>query len=72
MAIQAVGAAMTYGRRYGLSAMIGIAQYDDDGNSGSAKEQELIKKGLKAEEDAKKARIKPTPAVVTTRREANP
>lgn len=61
---QAVGAAMTYGRRYGLSAMIGIAQYDDDGNTGSAKEQELIKKGLKAEENAKKARIKPTPAVV--------
>ena len=30
---QAVGGASTYGRRYGLSAMIGIAQYDDDGNS---------------------------------------
>ena len=30
---QGVGAAMTYGRRYGLSAMVGIAQYDDDGNS---------------------------------------
>ena len=28
-----VGAAMTYGRRYGLSAIVGIAQYDDDGNS---------------------------------------
>ena len=27
----AVGAACTYGRRYGLSAMTGIAQYDDDG-----------------------------------------
>ena len=24
---------MTYGRRYGLSAMVGVAQYDDDGNS---------------------------------------
>ena len=28
----AVGSACTYGRRYGLSAMVGIAQYDDDGN----------------------------------------
>ena len=30
---QGVGAAMTYGRRYGLSAMVGVAQKDDDGNS---------------------------------------
>ena len=30
---QAVGACCTYGRRYGLSAIVGIAQYDDDGNS---------------------------------------
>ena len=30
---QAVGSSMTYGRRYGLSAMTGIAQFDDDGNA---------------------------------------
>ena len=30
---QGVGAAVTYGRRYGLSAMVGIAQFDDDANS---------------------------------------
>ena len=30
---QGVGAAITYGRRYGLSAMVGVAQYDDDANS---------------------------------------
>ena len=30
---QKIGATMTYGRRYGLSAMVGIAQYDDDSNS---------------------------------------
>ena len=30
---QGIGATMTYARRYGLSAMVGIAQYDDDGNS---------------------------------------
>lgn len=30
---QAVGATITYARRFSLSAMIGIAQTDDDGNS---------------------------------------
>ena len=30
---QSVGSVITYGRRYGLSAITGIAQYDDDGNS---------------------------------------
>ena len=30
---QGVGSAITYGRRYGLAAMVGIAQKDDDGNS---------------------------------------
>ena len=30
---QGVGAAITYGRRYGLSAICGIGQYDDDANS---------------------------------------
>jgi hypothetical protein len=29
----AIGAAVTYGRRYGLSALTGVAQYDDDGNA---------------------------------------
>ena len=33
VAAQGVGAAVTYGRRYGLSAMVGVAQYDDDANS---------------------------------------
>ena len=28
----AIGSACTYGRRYGFSALTGIAQYDDDGN----------------------------------------
>lgn len=32
---QGVGSAITYGRRYGLTAMIGIAQIDDDGNQAS-------------------------------------
>ena len=29
----AIGSALTYGRRYGISAMVGIAQEDDDGNT---------------------------------------
>ena len=32
----AIGSACTYGRRYGLSALIGVAQHDDDGNSNVA------------------------------------
>ena len=31
----AIGGAVTYGRRYGLAAMVGISQADDDGNSNS-------------------------------------
>jgi hypothetical protein len=33
----AIGAAITYGRRYGMAAMVGIAQADDDGNSATDK-----------------------------------
>jgi hypothetical protein len=33
---QSIGSTITYGRRYGLSAITGIAQYDDDGNAASA------------------------------------
>lgn len=33
---QAVGSAITYGRRYGLSAMVGIAPEDDDGQAASS------------------------------------
>lgn len=34
---QGVGSAITYGRRYGLAAMVGIAPEDDDGNAASAR-----------------------------------
>ena len=34
---QSIGSTITYGRRYGLSAITGIAQYDDDGNAASSK-----------------------------------
>ena len=33
--MQGLGSAITYARRYGLSAMVGIAQDDDDGNAAS-------------------------------------
>tara|TARA_R100001594_G_scaffold148704_1_gene204520 strand:+ start:174 stop:626 length:453 start_codon:yes stop_codon:yes gene_type:complete len=32
---QQIGSLQTYGRRYGLSAMVGVAQFDDDGNESS-------------------------------------
>jgi len=34
---QSIGSTITYGRRYGLSAITGISQYDDDGNAVSTK-----------------------------------
>ena len=41
---QGVGTACTYGRRYGLSAIVGVAQYDDDGNS--IRKTEPLKRGV--------------------------
>lgn len=35
---QSIGSAISYGRRYGLTAMIGIAQVDDDGNQASGRQ----------------------------------
>ena len=35
---QGMGSAATYGRRYGLAAMVGVAPEDDDGNAASGKE----------------------------------
>jgi hypothetical protein len=34
---QGVGSAITYGRRYGLASMVGIAPEDDDGNAASGR-----------------------------------
>ena len=34
---QSIGSTITYGRRYGLSAITGISQYDDDGNAVSSR-----------------------------------
>jgi hypothetical protein len=35
---QAMGSAITYGRRYALAAAVGVAQVDDDGNAASGKD----------------------------------
>ena len=43
---QGVGAATTYGRRYGLAAMVGIAQKDDDGNSISQPKPKTYQTGV--------------------------
>ncbi len=37
---QAMGSALTYARRYALTAMVGVAQVDDDGNAASAHPQQ--------------------------------
>lgn len=36
---QGVGSTITYGRRYGLASMVGIAPEDDDGNAASGHQQ---------------------------------
>jgi|2_EtaG_2_1085320.scaffolds.fasta_scaffold03354_8 hypothetical protein len=41
---QGVGTATTYGRRYGLAGMVGIAQKDDDANS--IRKTEPLKRGV--------------------------
>jgi hypothetical protein len=38
---QAIGSAITYGRRYALAAMVGVAPEDDDGNAGSGRPEPL-------------------------------
>lgn len=37
---QAIGSAITYGRRYALAAMVGLAQEDDDGEKAMARPKE--------------------------------
>ena len=47
---QDIGTAVTYGRRYGLSAMVGVAQYDDDAQSISPPKKTEKVKPLSTEE----------------------
>lgn len=39
---QSMGSAVTYARRYSLSAMVGIASEDDDGNAATGKKDEKV------------------------------
>jgi len=39
---QGIGSCITYARRYALSAIVGIAQVDDDGNTASGKDKKPI------------------------------
>mgnify|MGYP003150759134 CR=1 FL=1 len=41
-----VGSLCTYGRRYGLSAIVGLTQKDDDGNLASLPKKEMHEEGL--------------------------
>jgi hypothetical protein len=45
---QGVGSAITYGRRYGLSSMVGIAPDDDDGHAASQRSQHQEPEPVKA------------------------
>ena len=61
---QGLGSAITYGRRYALAAMIGIAQDDDDGNGAAAK----APKPSKAESSPKAAEESPSALPVNEER----
>ena len=58
---QGIGAATTYMRRYGLAAMTGVAQADDDGEDSALPEPEPeeIAKKIKPKPVEKKAKPKP-------------
>jgi len=53
---QGIGSAATYGRRYGLAAMVGVAPEDDDGNAASEPQ-----KGRKTEQAAVKTATEQKP-----------
>ena len=50
---QGIGSTITYARRYALSAIVGLAPEDDDGNAGSGDQSDL-EAGKKRVEEAKK------------------
>ena len=45
---QAIGSAITYGRRYALAAMVGLAQEDDDGEKAMARQEKKDKKTVES------------------------
>lgn len=55
---QAVGSAITYGRRYALSAIVGIAPEDDDGNAAAKHKPEEMTKTKKTLPDYPEEKFK--------------
>ena len=45
---QAIGSAITYGRRYALAAMVGLGQEDDDGEKAMARQEKKDKKPVES------------------------
>lgn len=45
---QAIGSTITYGRRYALAAMVGLAQEDDDGEKAMARQEKKDKKPVES------------------------
>ena len=45
---QAIGSVITYGRRYALAAMVGLAQEDDDGEKAMARQEKKDKKPVES------------------------
>lgn len=58
---QDLGSAITYGRRYALAAICGIAQQDDDGNSASDKGKAPEAKSQQPERKSETAPVAPEP-----------
>lgn len=56
---QGVGSAITYARRYALSAMVGVAPEDDDGNAASGKVDKSVDKSV-GKINLKTGEIKPS------------
>ena len=62
---QGVGSAVSYGRRYGLSAILGLTADDDDGNAASqrpAPRDEIRREAAPAAAERLHARVPTTPA----------
>jgi len=57
---QVAGSLITYGRRYGLAAILGITQTDDDGNSGSGNKTDASNSRSPAPTADKYSKPKPT------------
>ena len=57
---QGIGSTITYGRRYGLKTIVGMADEDDDGNDASGRQEPS--RGAQKDASTKKGSTKPTGA----------